>query len=104
LCPSQAPPSTTSGPTTTASATGGSTRPWSRYEPDGLSPLELAHAQQTDPTLALDFFRYTAEVRQLIAEGVRFKARHNMRTVARASQSFASSPLELQQRAAASVG
>jgi anaerobic magnesium-protoporphyrin IX monomethyl ester cyclase len=52
-------------------------------EPDGLSPLELAHAQQTDPTLALDFFRYTPEVRQLIAEGVRFKARHNHSTLVR---------------------
>ncbi|MCB9729405.1 MAG: B12-binding domain-containing radical SAM protein [Deltaproteobacteria bacterium] len=52
-------------------------------EPDGLDPLELARAQEVDPTLALDFFRYTPELRALIARCVRFKARHNQATLIR---------------------
>ena len=32
---------------------------------------------ETDPTLALDFFRYSDQVRDKIAECVRFKAQHN---------------------------
>lgn len=69
-----------------------------------LDPRVAQASLERDPTLDLDFFRYTDAVRDTIADCVRFKAQHNMRTVARASQSFASSPLELQQRAAASVG
>jgi anaerobic magnesium-protoporphyrin IX monomethyl ester cyclase len=52
-------------------------------EPDGLSPLELVRAQEVDPTLALDFFRYAPDVRDLIARCVRFKARHNHATLSR---------------------
>lgn len=52
-------------------------------EPDGLDPLQMARAQEVDPTLALDFFRYSLEVRDLIARCVRFKARHNHATLSR---------------------
>jgi len=48
-------------------------------EPD-LPSLDDAAMQiclETDPTLALDFFRYSNKVRDKIAECVRFKARHN---------------------------
>ena len=38
-------------------------------------------ALETDPTLDLDFFRYTSEVRAKIAECVRFKALHNQATI-----------------------
>lgn len=36
---------------------------------------------EVDPTLALDFFRYSPAVRDKIAECVRFKARHNQATI-----------------------
>lgn len=53
-------------------------------EPDlaGLSAAEAAVALEVDPTLALDFFRYSAPVRDAIAACVRFKAQHNARRVA----------------------
>jgi len=42
-------------------------------------------ALESDPTLDLDFFRYSDPIRTKIAECVRFKARHNQRTIARMS-------------------
>jgi len=43
-----------------------------------LDANEAFRQLETDPTLDLDFFRYDEEVRNLIEECVRFKARHNM--------------------------
>ncbi len=40
---------------------------------------------EVDPTLALDYFRYSDAVRDKIAECVRFKAQHNQRTIRRFS-------------------
>ena len=52
-------------------------------EPDFADPAtQLTHAEH-DPTLDLDFFRYDDAVRDAIAAGVRFKARHNAATLAR---------------------
>ena len=54
-------------------------------EPD-LFGMDAAGAQtslEVDPTLALDFFRYSDPVRAKIAECVRFKARHNQATIAK---------------------
>ena len=46
-----------------------------RIPPEPRDPAE-------DPTLELDFFRYTPEVQRIIAACVRFKARHNQATLA----------------------
>lgn len=43
-------------------------------------------ALESDPTLELDFFGYSAAVRDKIAECVRFKGRHNQAAVARMSR------------------
>jgi radical SAM superfamily enzyme YgiQ (UPF0313 family) len=50
-------------------------------EPDLSDPLELLDYQQEDPTLELDFFRYTDDVRRAIADCVRYKADHNRRAI-----------------------
>jgi len=42
-----------------------------------LDDAAMQACLETDPTLALDFFRYSNRVRDKIAECVRFKARHN---------------------------
>ena len=54
-------------------------------EPDlhAMTPEAVAEALETDPTLEQDFFRYSRAVRERIEECVRFKARHNQRTIAR---------------------
>ena len=54
-------------------------------EPDlmGLDAHAARAALETDPTLDRDFFRYSDAVRDLIAAGVREKARHNRQTLAR---------------------
>ena len=54
-------------------------------EPDlfALTADEAQRALETDPTLDLDFFRYSDAVREKIAECVRAKALHNQGTVAR---------------------
>jgi len=59
-----------------------------RDEPNlhAMGQAELVKAVELDPTLDLDFFGYTTEVRDKIAECVRFKAEHNQRTI-RAMQS-----------------
>ena len=44
-----------------------------------LDATASQHYLETDPTLALDFFRYSPEVHMKIAECVRFKAQHNQR-------------------------
>jgi anaerobic magnesium-protoporphyrin IX monomethyl ester cyclase len=78
--------------------------------PHVLDPTRAQEYLERDPTLALDFFRYRAPVRALIEAGVRWKAQHNARTIARLSQQASLGPLgrggsaTLQQRAAASVG
>lgn len=68
-----------------------------------LTPQVAQDYLERDPTLDLDFFRYAPEVRDAIAACVRFKAQHNARTLQRAAAAFTST-LELEQRAAASVG
>ena len=64
-------------------------------EPDlgGLSAEEAAVALEVDPTLELDFFRYSDEVRDGIAACVAFKARHNARTIAAMTSPGRSAPL-----------
>jgi hypothetical protein len=54
-------------------------------EPDlfALDPDAAQQALEVDPTLDLDFFGYPDDVREAIAACVRFKARHNQRTLAR---------------------
>lgn len=47
----------------------------------GLSGEDAMTLAEVDPTLALDFFRYPDDVRELIARCVRFKARHNRKTI-----------------------
>jgi len=56
-------------------------------EPDlfALGALESQTALEVDPTLELDYFRYSDAVRVKIGECVRFKAQHNMRTLRRMS-------------------
>jgi anaerobic magnesium-protoporphyrin IX monomethyl ester cyclase len=58
-------------------------------EPDLGDAFASLVAQEVDPTLALDFFRYSPEVRDKIAECVRFKAQHNQRTVRKFMQPVA---------------
>jgi anaerobic magnesium-protoporphyrin IX monomethyl ester cyclase len=48
-----------------------------------LDPQQSQRYLEQDPTLDLDFFRYTPAIREKIAECVRFKALHNQRTIAR---------------------
>ncbi len=77
-----------------------------------LDPTQSQAYLETDPSLALDFFRYSDDMREAIAACVRFKAQHNAATVAAMQAGRPSpggmldkgSPSELQQRAAASVG
>lgn len=52
-------------------------------EPDLESAEEQLAYASTDPSLALDFFNYTPEVRDMIATCVAFKAAHNHRTIQR---------------------
>ncbi len=54
-------------------------------EPDlhALSPEDALVALEHDPTLDLDFFRYSDDVRDAIAECVAFKARHNYARIRR---------------------
>ena len=47
-----------------------------------LDPTTAQEYLEIDPTLALDFFRYDDAVREEIAACVRFKGRHNQRTIA----------------------
>src|SRR5690606_28653091 len=54
-------------------------------DPFALPPDEVLRQSEVDPTLALDFFHYPDDVRDKIAECVRFKARHNQATIARLS-------------------
>jgi hypothetical protein len=58
-------------------------------EPDlhNATPEDVREGLRYDPTLALDFFRYSDEVRDGIARCVAFKADHNAATVARYCQS-----------------
>lgn len=51
-------------------------------EPDlfAMGADEAQTALETDPTLALDFFRYPPDVQEKIADCVRFKALHNQAT------------------------
>ncbi len=76
-----------------------------------LDPRARQDYLEHDPSLALDFFRYPPEVREAIADCVRFKARHNAATMARwaaaaslATRTVGEDALELLQNAAASVG
>jgi len=77
-----------------------------------LDPRARQDHLEHDPTLDLDFFRYSPDVREAIAECVRFKARHNAATMARlgavvetrSEPTLGGDPLELLQSAAASVG
>jgi len=74
-----------------------------------LDPKVVATSLEVDPTLELDFFRYSDPVRRAIGDCVRFKAQHNVRSVARMSSAATSIEVgttvtSLQQRAAASVG
>lgn len=73
-----------------------------------LDPMVAQEYLERDPTLDLDFFHYTDAVRDKIRECVRYKARHNQRSLlGRASgrNAFATGSAEaLQQGAAASVG
>lgn len=46
-----------------------------------LQPQELQDYLEWDPTLDLDFFRYTPEIREKIAACVRFKAQHNAKSM-----------------------
>ena len=55
-------------------------------EPDFTNPDDLLDYQETDPTLALDFFRYNDAVRESVETCVRFKAQHNRRTIKRLQQ------------------
>jgi len=55
-------------------------------EPDFSDPDDLLDYQETDPTLALDFFRYSDQVREAVEECVRFKAQHNRRTIKQLQQ------------------
>jgi radical SAM superfamily enzyme YgiQ (UPF0313 family) len=57
-------------------------------EPDLSDPLELLDYQEKDPTLELDFFRYTDDVRRAIAECVRYKADHNRRKIESLQRGF----------------
>jgi radical SAM superfamily enzyme YgiQ (UPF0313 family) len=59
-------------------------------EPDlyAMTPDEALDAATRDPTLDLDFFRYTDPIRDLIARCVAFKAHHNRRTIARFSHPY----------------
>ncbi|MDX1605735.1 MAG: hypothetical protein R3202_06050, partial [Candidatus Competibacterales bacterium] len=52
-------------------------------EPDwqGMDYNEVQRTLEQDPTLDLDFFRYSDPVRAAIAGCVRFKARHNRATL-----------------------
>jgi len=54
-------------------------------EPDlfALDPHAAQRYLELDPALELDFFGYAPDVRERIAELVRFKARHNQATLAR---------------------
>jgi len=54
-------------------------------EPDlaGLPAETVERLLETDPMLDRDFFRYPDPVRELIEQGVRAKAEHNRRTLAR---------------------
>jgi len=60
-------------------------------EPDlfALGANEAQTALEVDPTLALDFFRYPTDVRDKIAECVRFKAQHNQATIRAMTQRYA---------------
>jgi len=75
-----------------------------------LDPRAIQEYLEHDPTLDLDFFGYSSEVRAAIAECVRFKARHNAGTMGRLASAatraspVGSAPLDLIQNAAASVG
>jgi radical SAM superfamily enzyme YgiQ (UPF0313 family) len=51
----------------------------------GLDVDAAFKALEDDPTLELDFFRYSDPVREMIASCVAFKARHNRRTLDRMS-------------------
>ncbi len=51
---------------------------------------EVQRLLEIDPTLDQDFFRYSDAVRDLIAAGVRWKARHNQATIARMIASYTS--------------
>lgn len=55
----------------------------------GMDYATIQRCLEHDPTLDLDFFRYSAPVREAIAECVRFKARHNQRTIAHQQQRYA---------------
>ncbi len=46
-----------------------------------LGPQQAQEYLEHDPALDLDFFHYSAEVREKIAECVLFKARHNQRSI-----------------------
>ena len=82
-----------------------------------LDPREVQTYLEHDPTLALDFFNYSDDVRAMIAECVRFKAQHNARTLEHMREKYSRPPvsrttktpkvestLTLQQKTAASVG
>lgn len=60
-------------------------------DPRALSADALLTAYERDPTLDLDFFRYTDDVRDAIARGVAFKARHNRRAIERLQQGTSTS-------------
>lgn len=55
-------------------------------DPDDTDPASA----ERDPTLDVDFFRYSDAVRERIAECVRFKALHNRRTVGRLQAGYSS--------------
>jgi anaerobic magnesium-protoporphyrin IX monomethyl ester cyclase len=55
-------------------------------EPDFSDPEDLLDYQETDPTLALDFFHYSDEVRTAVEACVRFKAEHNRARIRRLQQ------------------
>jgi radical SAM superfamily enzyme YgiQ (UPF0313 family) len=73
-----------------------------------LDPSAVQTYLEKDPSLDLDFFHYSDEVRGVIEDCVRFKARHNQRTIAKLTSKSSvagdGSSRELQQKAAASVG
>ncbi|MBK7368254.1 MAG: B12-binding domain-containing radical SAM protein [Candidatus Eisenbacteria bacterium] len=75
-----------------------------------LDPRASQEYLEHDPTLDLDFFHYEPAVRAAIADCVRFKARHNARTMHRftlphdAPAPVGASTGELLRNAAASVG
>lgn len=57
-----------------------------------LQTMDYASMQRClehDPTLDLDFFHYPASVREAIVACVRFKARHNQRTIEQQQQTYA---------------